>query len=197
MDTSTKRALVVVDVQNDFCEGGSMGVAGGAAVATRIDGLLAARSAGEAGEAGERRWDHVVATKDHHIDPGDHWSDDPDFSHSFPKHCEVGTEGEHFHPALDASRFEAVFTKGEHEAAFSGFEGSFDGETLAGWLRGHGVTEVDVCGVATDFCVRATALDGVTNGFAVTLLPDLVAGVAPESTERALTEMREAGVAGA
>ncbi len=194
MDTPSKRALVVVDVQNDFCEGGSMGVAGGADVAERIDGLLAARAAGE---HGERRYDHVVATKDHHIDPGDHWSDDPDFSHSFPKHCEVGSAGEHFHPALDPARFEAVFTKGEHEAAFSGFEGSFDGETLAAWLRGHGVREVDVCGIATDFCVRATALDGVGHGFAVALLPDLVAGVAPESTERALSEMRAAGVSDA
>ncbi len=194
MDTSSKRALVVVDVQNDFCEGGSMGVTGGGDVAARIDALLAARSAGE---HRDRAYDHVVATKDHHVDPGDHWSDDPDFSHSFPRHCEVGTEGEHFHPALDASRFEAVFTKGEHEAAFSGFEGTFDGETLAAWLRGHGVTEIDVCGIATDFCVRATALDGVAHGFAVTLLTDLVAGVAPAGTESALAEMREAGVAGA
>jgi nicotinamidase/pyrazinamidase len=137
----------------------------------------------------------VVATKDHHVDPGEHWSEEPDFVDSWPVHCQVGTDGEAFHPNLDPQPFDAVFRKGEHAAAYSGFEGTDrDGTTLADWLRAHRVTSVDVCGIATDHCVRATALDAVGNGFSTRVLLDLCAGVAPESTERALVEMREAGI---
>ncbi|KAJ1684035.1 hypothetical protein LUZ63_020775 [Rhynchospora breviuscula] len=178
------RALIVVDVQNDFCEGGSLAVTGGAAVAAGVTALLAGKAA----------YDVVVATKDHHVDPGAHWSDTPDFVDSWPVHCEVGTPGEEFHPDLDTDRFDAVFLKGEHEAAYSGFEGAYDGAALAPWLRERGVDRVDVCGLATDHCVRATVLDAVREGFAVTLLSDLVAGVAPETTGRALAEMAAAGV---
>ena len=180
------RALVVVDVQNDFCEGGSLPVTGGAQVARDVTRVLR-----------ERRddWTHVVATKDHHRDPGDHWSADPDFVHSWPKHCEVGTSGEDFHPELDPAPFEAVFRKGEHAAAYSGFEGlAEDGSTLTDWLRSRGVTEVAVCGIATDHCVRATALDAAAGGFATRVLLDLCAGVAPETTEAAIAELRAAGV---
>ncbi len=114
------RALIVVDVQNDFCEGGSLGVAGGAGVAREIGALVAQwADSGSAATA----WDHVVATKDHHVDPGSHWSSDPDFVTSWPVHCEVGTAGEEFHADLDPSAFEAVFLKGEHEAAYSGLRG--------------------------------------------------------------------------
>jgi nicotinamidase/pyrazinamidase len=186
------RALVVVDVQNDFCEGGSLPVAGGAAVAHAVSELLHRWSRGGADAPA---WDHVVATKDHHVDPGDHWSREPDFVASWPRHCEVGTEGEAFHPNLDPQPFEAVFCKGEHEAAYSGFEGrTADGTGLAEWLRAHDVDEVEVCGLATDHCVRATALDAVREGFRTVLRTDLSAGVAPETTERALEEMRAAGV---
>ena len=187
------RALLVVDVQNDFCEGGSLGVDGGAAVAEGVASLLAARKKGTwDGPA----YDVVVATRDHHVDPGAHWSEEPDFQHSWPRHCEVGTDGERFHPALDADDFDAIFVKGEYEAAYSGFEGTQieAGRPLATWLRGHGISEVDVCGIATDYCVRATALDASKEGFTVRVLEHLVAGVAAESTERAWAEFEEAGV---
>ena len=178
------RALVVVDVQNDFCEGGSLPVTGGTAVAAAVAALL----------AGDHGYDVVVATKDHHVDPGAHWSSEPDFVDSWPVHCEVGTPGEHFRAELDPARFDEVFRKGHHRAAYSGFEGhSPDGTGLAAWLREHEVDAVDVCGIATDHCVRATVLDAVAEGFETTVLLDLCAGVAPESTEAALGAMQEAG----
>jgi len=187
-----KRALIVVDVQNDFCEGGSLPVAGGARVASDIGELLHHWTRRDEKSPG---YDHVVATKDHHVDPGDHWSREPDFVHSWPVHCRVGTDGEAFHPNLDPQPFDAIFLKGEHQAAYSGFEGrETGGAGLAEWLRDHGVTEVDVCGLATDYCVRATALDAVREGFATRLLEDLCAGVAEESSTAALAEMREAGI---
>jgi nicotinamidase/pyrazinamidase len=110
-------------------------------------------------------------------------------------HCRVGTDGEAFHPNLDPQPFDAIFRKGEHAAAYSGFEGrTTDGSTLTEWLRGHQITHVDVCGIATDHCVRATALDAVRDGFDTRLLRSLTAGVAPETTEAALDEMSRAGV---
>ena len=180
------KALIIVDVQNDFCEGGSLAVTGGAAVAAGVSAALA--SAGD-------RWDHVVATKDWHIDPGNHFSDHPNYLDTWPAHCVVGSGGADFHPALHTERVEAVFHKGEHKAAYSGFEGHSDaGETLAGWLRERGVTEVDVVGIATDHCVRATALDAKAEGFATTVLLDLTAGVAAGTTTAALAEFRTASV---
>ena len=186
------RALIVVDVQNDFCEGGSLAVNGGAEVAFRIGELLHHWSGSDRQSPA---YDVAVATRDHHIDPGDHFSHHPDFEHSWPPHCVVGTDGEAFHPNLDPQPFDAVFLKGDHEAAYSGFEGrAGDGSSLTDWLRGHEVTHVDVCGLATDYCVRATALDAVHNGFDTRLLRSLCAGVAAESTSRALDEMELAGV---
>ena len=179
------RGLIIVDVQNDFCEGGSLAVAGGAEVAAGITVALASPN---------QRWDHVVATKDFHIDPGAHFSDHPDFVDSWPRHCVVGTPGTDLHPELATDRIQAVFTKGEHEAAYSGFQGH-NGETgLADWLRGRGVTELDVVGIATDHCVRATALDAVAAGFATTVLLDLTAGVAQSTVDTALAQLRAAGV---
>jgi nicotinamidase/pyrazinamidase len=178
------RALIVVDVQNDFCEGGSLAVAGGAAVAAAISGHVRTAS-----------YDHVVATRDHHIDPGAHFSATPDFVDSWPPHCRSGTPGASFHPDLDVAPIEAVFSKGEHAAAYSGFEGAEPGGTgLADWLRTRGVDTVEVVGIATDHCVRATALDAAQAGFATTVLLDLCAGVVPETTERALAQLRTAGV---
>ena len=180
-----KSALIVVDVQNDFCEGGSLPVAGGAGVAALISRALSAES-----------WDHVVATKDYHVDPGAHFSDHPDYLDSWPAHCVVGTGGAEFHPNLATDRIEAVFHKGEHAAAYSGFEGhTDDGAGLADWLRQRSVTDVEIVGIATDHCVRATALDAVAAGFATTVLLDLTAGVAPGTTEAALQEFRTASVA--
>ncbi|MEU6016744.1 isochorismatase family protein [Streptomyces sp. NPDC047515] len=184
------RALIVVDVQNDFCEGGSLAVAGGSDVAAAITDLI-----GEA-QPGYR---HVVATRDHHVDPGNHFSAQPDFEHSWPAHCVAGTEGVGFHPnfapAVASGAIDAVFDKGAYAAAYSGFEGlDENGVGLADWLRDHEITEVDVVGIATDHCVRATALDAVRAGLTTHVLLDLTAGVAEETTDRALEELRRAGV---
>ncbi|GAA2523605.1 isochorismatase family protein [Pilimelia columellifera] len=178
-------ALIIVDVQRDFCEGGSLAVAGGAQVARRLSAALA---------AGPDRWDHIVATQDHHIDPGDHFSQTPDFATTWPAHCVAGSPGADFHPDLDTDRIEAVFHKGAHAAAYSGFEGDAAGIGLAAWLRMRGVTAVDIVGIATDHCVRATALDAAREGFAATVLLDLTAGVAHATTEAALDALRAAGV---
>ncbi|MEU2307431.1 MULTISPECIES: isochorismatase family protein [Streptomyces] len=186
-----RRALIVVDVQNDFCEGGSLAVAGGADVAAAVTELI-----GQAAGTGYR---HVVATRDHHIAPGGHFADDPDYVHSWPAHCVAGTEGVGFHPnfapAVASGAIDAVFDKGAYSAAYSGFEGSDEnGTALADWLRARDVQEVDVVGIATDHCVRATALDAAREGFRTTVLLDLTAGVCAETTERALEELRAAGV---
>ncbi|MFK0255713.1 isochorismatase family protein [Streptomyces sp. NPDC090445] len=188
------RALIVVDVQNDFCEGGSLAVAGGADVAAAVTELI-----GQSTAAGYR---HVVATRDHHIDPGPHFAQPPvgpDYETSWPAHCVAGTEGVGFHPnfapAVASGAVAAVFDKGAYEAAYSGFEGADEnGTALADWLRERHVTEVDVVGIATDHCVRATALDAVRAGLRTRVLLDLTAGVAPHTTERALEELRAAGV---
>ncbi|MBU7598726.1 isochorismatase family protein [Streptomyces sp. P38-E01] len=184
------RALIVVDVQNDFCEGGSLAVTGGADVAAAITDLVADASAG---------YRHVVATRDHHVDPGDHFSDEPDFVTSWPRHCVAGTEGVGFHPnfapAVTSGALDAVFDKGAYTAAYSGFEGSDEHEVgLGDWLRARDVTEVDIVGIATDHCVRATALDSAAEGFRTRVLLDLTAGVSKETTERALAELRSARV---
>ena len=178
------RAFIVVDVQNDFCEGGSLAVGGGADVAATISGLLADAS----------RWDHVVATKDYHIAPGRHFGDPPDYVDTWPVHCVVGTAGVDFHPNLITDRIDAVFTKGEYAAAYSGFEGDAGGVGLAAWLRMREVSEVDVVGIATDHCVRATALDAAAVGLDTTVLLDHTAGVAGATVDRALAELRAAGV---
>jgi nicotinamidase/pyrazinamidase len=176
-------AVIVVDVQNDFCEGGSLAVAGGGDVARAVSQRL--RDGG---------YDHAVATRDHHIDPGTHFSTHPDYATTWPAHCVVGTSGVQLHPDLETERVEAVFDKGEYAAAYSGFEGSADGVDLASWLRHHGVDTVEIVGIATDHCVRATALDAARLGFATTVRLDLTAGVAAATVEQALRELQEAGV---
>jgi nicotinamidase/pyrazinamidase len=178
------RALIIVDVQNDFCEGGSLAVSGGTAVARSINHLL----------AGEHEYTHVVATQDHHIDPDGHFGAIPDFVDSWPRHCVAGTAGADFPPELDTTAVEAVFRKGEYAAAYSGFEGTADGVGLADWLKDRGVDEVDIVGLATAYCVLATAEDAVRAGFATRVLTDLIAGVSPDSTAAAVARMRSAGV---
>ncbi|AZG43895.1 isochorismatase family protein [Gordonia insulae] len=175
-------ALIVVDVQNDFCEGGSLGVNGGAAVAAAVDKIV-------------DDYRTVVATRDHHIDPGDHFSDDPDYVDSWPPHCRVGTDGICFHPSFDASVAAEVFSKGHYSAAYSGFEGAAeDGTSLADWLRQQRISTVDIVGIATDHCVRATALDAVKEGFTTRVLLNFTAAVAADTATKALAELREAGV---
>ena len=185
------RALIIVDVQNDFCEGGSLAVTGGAEVARRISDHVAA--------AGDR-YAAIVATADWHDDPGSHFSDTPDFVESWPAHCRVGSDGALFHPAAEQAfeRVEAIFRKGQHSAAYSGFEGvtvEADHRVgLADWLRDRAIEQVDVVGIATDYCVRATALDAVDEGFETTVLLDLTAGVAADSTQQALADFAAVGV---
>ncbi|MFE6054646.1 isochorismatase family protein [Kitasatospora sp. NPDC056446] len=184
------RALIVVDVQNDFCEGGSLAVPGGAEVAAAITDLIAESSPG---------YRHILATRDHHIDPGAHFSDAPDYVDSWPPHCVAGTEGVGFHPnfapAVISGAVEAVFDKGARSAAYSGFEGlDENGRGPVEWLRERQVDEVDVVGIATDHCVRATAIDAARAGFATRVLLDLTAGVAAETTAAALEELRAAGI---
>ncbi|WP_270886675.1 isochorismatase family protein [Pedococcus sp. 5OH_020] len=185
------RALILVDVQNDFCEGGSLAVPGGAEVARRISEHVTAH---------HQEYAAIVATADWHEAPGAHFSDHPDFVESWPAHCRVGSDGALFHPAAQRAlhHVQAVFRKGHHSAAYSGFEGfTVDADRrvgLAEWLRDRVVEQVDVVGIATDHCVRATALDAAKDGFQTTVLLHLTAAVAPQTTERALRDLREAQV---
>ncbi len=179
------RALIVVDVQRDFCEGGSLAVAGGAGLAGAISDYLADRA----------DYGHVVATQDYHIDPGDHFSDHPDYISSWPPHCRAGSSGADFHPDLGTDRFEAVFRKGAYDAGYSGFDGADDsGTPLADWLRQRGVDDVDIVGIATDHCVRRTAEDATRAGLATRVLVDLTAGTGERSKAAAIEALRAAGV---
>ena len=182
-------ALIVVDVQRDFCEGGSLAVAGGAAVAAGVSGYLTERSGA---------YDLVVATRDWHVDPGHHFAatgQAPDFVDTWPPHCVVGTDGADWHPDLHLPEGTVVVSKGERAAAFSGFEGrTADGRHLADLLRERGVDEVDVAGIATSFCVKATAVDSARAGFATRVLTALTADVDPARTPATFTELARAGV---
>ncbi|GAA1781474.1 bifunctional pyrazinamidase/nicotinamidase [Pseudarthrobacter sulfonivorans] len=205
------RALIIVDVQNDFCEGGSLAVAGGADVAGAISEYV---------DAHHTEFDHIVATQDWHIDPGAHFSETPDFKDSWPPHCVAGTRGAELHPDLDTEYIQAYFQKGQFTAAYSGFEGLLapedavptgdrqpgslpaDAEAFApaddaigldDWLQSHDVEDVVVVGIATDYCVMATALDAVQAGYSVTVLRSLTAGIA-EDLDDAVAEMELGGV---
>ncbi|MBN9644143.1 isochorismatase family protein [Corynebacterium sp. CCM 8862] len=181
------RAFVIVDVQNDFCPGGSLATAQGNHVAE----LIGARQVSHAADYAVQ-----VATADWHIDPGDHFSDNPDFVHSWPVHCVVGTGGAAFHSAIRENKLDAVFRKGEYSAAYSGFEGhksDLEDQGLADWLRQTGITDIDVVGIATDYCVRATVLDAIKEGFSVRVLQPLCSPVAEDSGAAALEEMAAAG----
>ena len=177
-------ALLIVDVQNDFCEGGSLAVNGGADAAAGITELVH-----------RSHYPLVVATRDWHVDPGGHFAGEPDYRDSWPVHCVAGTAGADFHPALDTSAIDVVVSKGAHGAAYSGFEGADNaGRPLGSVLADAGVDRVDVVGIATDYCVRATAIDARRDGFDVRVLLGLCAGVAPASTAAALAELEAAGV---
>ncbi|MET3369313.1 isochorismatase family protein [Arthrobacter sp. M2012083] len=201
------RALIIVDVQNDFCEGGTLAVEGGAAVAGAITEYV---------DANQQHFDHIVATQDWHIEPGDHFSDDPDMVDSWPPHCRARSKGAELHEDLDPEYIQAYFRKGQFTAAYSGFEGVLapeddvpTGDLKAGtavaevldedaiglddWLQSHDVEEVVVVGLATDYCVKATALDAVQAGYTTTVIAELTAGIA-EDLSAAYDEMEAAGV---
>ncbi|RUR01401.1 isochorismatase family protein [Labedella endophytica] len=183
------RALLIVDVQNDFTEGGALGVDGGGAVAEGVTAFVR-RTSGA--------YSVVVASRDWHDDGnsnGGHFADgEPDFMDTWPRHCVAGTPGADYHPALDASLVDVHVRKGQGVPAYSLFEGTTDdGASATAALVDRGVTEVDVVGIATDHCVRATALDAIEHGLHVRILTDLVAGVAPEPSAAALAEIAHHG----
>lgn len=200
------KALIIVDVQNDFCKGGSLATERGAEVASAISEYV---------EDNHHRYDAIIATQDWHKDPGSHFSDTPDYVTSWPVHCQADTFGAEIHENLDTDYIEAYFRKGEYEAAYSGFEGLLGpedsvmtGERDAGvqveddspkvsldeWLAEHEITDVDVVGIATDFCVKATAIDAVDAGYETRVLVELTAPVSDEGFDEALEEMEGAGV---
>ena len=207
------RALIIVDVQNDFCEGGSLPVKGGADVAAAISEYV---------DTHHNQFDHTVATQDWHIQPGDHFAEEPDFVDTWPPHCVAGTRGAELHPDLDTEYIDAYFQKGQYTAAYSGFEGVLapedavptgerkpggaplveDAEAFAAdedaiglddWLQSHDVEDVVVVGLATDYCVMATALDAVQAGYSVTVIRELTAGIAPDLDDT-YAEMELGGV---
>ena len=185
---SMSRALLIVDVQNDFTEGGALAVTGGDAVATAITTFLAAHR-------GDYR--AIIASRDWHDADGDnggHFDENPDFIDSWPVHCVAGTEGADYDPLLVTDAVTHHVRKGQGKPAYSMFEGETEaGETVGAILAGAGVLSVDVVGLATDHCVRATALDAIAHGVQVRILTDLVAGVAAAPSEAALAELVHAG----
>ena len=183
------RALIVVDVQQDFCEGGSLAVNGGGATAARITGHI---------EAHPGAYALVVASRDWHVEPGGHFAaegEDPDFDQSWPEHCVAGSEGADWHPHLRLPPDTEVISKGHHSASFSAFEGMTEGgETLADILRDHHVEAIDVVGIATSFCVKETAMDAHRAGFDTRVLAGLTADVDPDVTPSTLSELIAVGI---
>ena len=187
---ATRRtALIVVDVQRDFCEGGSLAVGGGEAAAVAISDLI---------ESAAGAYSMIVATRDWHVDPGAHFAppgSKPDFSDTWPVHCVAGTPGAEWHLDLHLPDSAIVVSKGEHQAAYSGFEGKTgDGRALRDLLRGEEISGVDVVGIATSFCVKATALDAVKEGFRTRVLAPLTADVDAAATPATLDQLARAGV---
>ena len=196
-----RTALVIVDIQNDFCEGGSLAVPGGAAVAAAVSEYL---------EDHHADYDAVAATQDWHIEPGSHFSETPDYRTSWPVHCVAETRGAEIHPDLDTEHVAEFFRKGAYDAAYSGFEGlsapdvdvpmgepeeSADEErvSLDDWLREREVEAVDVVGLALEHCVLATAKDAVEAGYETRVLLPLTAPVDRERGEQAVAELEDTG----
>lgn len=191
-NTAMGRALLIVDIQNDFTEGGALGVTGGNAVAEGITELL--QHSGD-------RYELVVASRDWHNADGDnggHFALDgaaPDFVDTWPVHCVAGSYGADYHAALDIDRIDVHVRKGMGEPAYSAFEGeATDGRTLAEVLREAGIDQLDLAGIATDYCVLASAIDANELGIQVRVLSDLIAGVAPESSVEALKTIATKGI---
>ena len=189
------RALLIIDVQPDFCEGGPLGVKGGNAVASAI-----------AADVAERRdsYTAIATTQDWHIDPGPHFSKNPNYVDTWPVHCVAGTPGAALHPQIADLEVDGHFAKGRYSDGYSGFEARLlnpaadledeSGPLLEDWLKQRQVTAVDVVGIATDHCVRATALDAAKAGFATTMITPLTAAVSPENLPSLYSELRESGV---
>lgn len=186
MTTTSRRALLVVDVQPTFCEGGSLGVDGGDAVAHAVADYAARH---------RDRYVTVVTTQDWHVDPGPHFSEEPDYVDTWPPHGVAGTAEAELHPALAGLHPDTSVKKGAYVAAYSGFEGTDDdGRSLEEILEAQAVTAVDVVGIAESHCVKATALDARALGLDVRVLTDLTVPVTPEQGEQAREELRRAGV---
>ena len=182
-------ALFIVDVQNDFTEHGALGVTGGDEVAERISRFLASHATD---------YEIVVASRDWHDAEGDNGghfaTDEPDFIDTWPVHCVAGTPGADYDEGFDISTVTHHLRKGQGKPAYSLFEGvGDDGITAARLLEQHGIVDIDVVGLATDYCVRASALEAIAHGRRVRVFTDLVAGVHPDSSERALAEIAHAG----
>lgn len=182
------RALLIIDVQNDFTEGGALAVSGGDAVASGVTAFLAAHA---------DDYDMIIASRDWHNpddDNGGHFADAPDFIDTWPAHCVAGTAGAEYDPLLTTDAITHHVRKGQGEPAYSMFEGVADGgATVAALLSERGVLTADIVGIATDHCVRASTLDAIAHGVHMRVLTDLVAGVGAESSAAALAELAHAG----
>ena len=185
------RALLIIDVQNDFCEGGSLAVEGGASVAAGITEMLI--------EA-KNEYDVVIASRDWHDatnDNGGHFAQGtaaPDFVNTWPVHCVAETFGAEYHSALQSALIDFHVEKGQGKPAYSIFEGTtMEGEEFSDLLDRLDVTHVDVVGLATDYCVLASALDSRKKGLSVRVLSNLIAGVSPETSNNALSRMANSG----
>jgi nicotinamidase/pyrazinamidase len=180
------RALILVDVQPTFCEGGALPSPGAHAVSERVAAYT---------EAHRHEYAAVVTTQDWHIDPGTHFSDEPDFVDTWPPHGVAGSPEAELHPALSGMTFDASVKKGQYAAAYSGFEGTDEhGRTLAQILRDAHVTSVDVVGLVESHCVKETALDAKKLGLHTRVLTDLTVPVSPELGALAREQMTAAGV---
>lgn len=180
------RALIIVDVQPTFCEGGALAVQGGNAIAEAVARFV-----------DEHRGDYalIATTQDWHIDPGKHFSDSPDFVDTWPPHGVASTPEAELHPALARVNAQVSVKKGQYEAAYSGFEGTTeDDKTLEQALRDAGITDVDVVGLAESHCVASTAIDAAHAGFTTRVLSDLTVPVTEELGKAAREKMRAEGV---
>lgn len=182
------RALLVVDVQNDFTEGGALPCDGGATTARKITQFVTGNS---------ELYSLIVASRDWHEPTGDnggHFSSDPDFVDTWPPHCVAGSDGAEYHPELDVSRISVHVRKGQGRPAYSAFEGVTDeGRSLSDVLRDAQIDAVDIVGIATDHCVLATARDAIELGFAVTVKANMCVGVNPGRTVEALSDLARRG----
>lgn len=180
------RALVIVDVQPTFCEGGALGVEGGNAVAEKIADFVTDNAS---------EYAFIVTTQDWHIKPGKHFSDHPDFVDTWPPHGVAGTPEAELHEAIASLPIDASVKKGQYAAAYSGFEGTDeDGETLEQLLREQEIDALDVVGIAESHCVKETAMDGVKLGWPVRVFSDLTVPVSEDLGVEARRDMDEAGV---
>lgn len=186
------KALFVIDVQNDFCEGGALACQGGALVAKKITEYIQSNSG---------KYDFVIASRDWHTkdDRNDgHFPEPgvaPDFVRTWPLHCIADTFGAEYHANLDVSLIDIHIKKGQGQNGYSIFEGITDqGEELEALLGRLEIAEVDVVGIATDYCVRASAIDANQNGLKVTVITSLTAGVSDASIEKAIDEMVDLGI---